>query len=110
MAYRFRHTIFELRIARVVAAGASVTVAAARQMRPCYRDVDSLALLVSEEIPDTGECEPEFRIWPRPDLSGDDIRRPKSGSRGVGNPRKMFRLGSAAEQDTKAHPVGDSLQ
>lgn len=94
----------------MVAAGASVTVAAARQMRPRYRAVDSLALLVSEEIPDTGECEPEFRIWPRPDLSGDDIRRPKSGSRGVGYARKMFRLGSAAEQDTKAHPVGDCLQ
>ena len=77
---------------------------------PGCRAVNSLALLVSEEIPDTGECEPEFRIRPRPDLSGYDIRRLESGSRGVGNPRKMFRLGSAAEQDTKAHPVGDRLQ
>jgi hypothetical protein len=67
-------------------------------------------LLVSEEIPDTGECEAEFRIWPCTDLTGDDIRRLKSSSRGVGNTRKMFRLGSAAEQDTKAHPVGYSVQ
>ncbi len=66
-----------------------------------------LALLLSEEVPDTSECEPEFRIWPRPDLSGDDIRRPKGGSRGIGGTRKMFSLGSAAEQDTKTRPVGD---
>ena len=77
---------------------------------PGCRAVNSLALLVSEEIPDTGECEPEFRIWPSPDLSGHDVRRPESGSRGVGNLCKMFRLGLAAEQDTKAHPVGNSVQ
>ncbi len=60
---------------------------------------------MSEKTADAGECEPEFRIWPGPDFSGDEIRRPKSGSRGVGDTRKMFRLGAAAEKDTKAHPV-----
>jgi hypothetical protein len=51
-----------------------------------------------------GECEPEFRIRPCPGLRSDNIRLLKSGSRGVGDTRKMFRLGAAAEQDTKAHP------
>ncbi len=59
-------------------------------------------LPVSKEIPETREGEPEFRIRPGPDLSGDHTRRPKRGARGVGNPRKMFGLGSAAEQDTEA--------
>ena len=67
-------------------------------------------MLVSEKIPDTGECEPEFRIRSRPDLRGDNIRRLKSSFRGIGNPSKMLRLGSSAEQDTKTQPVGDSLQ
>src|SRR5450755_572376 len=38
---------------------------------------NSLGLVVSEEIPHTGDGEPEFRIWPRPDLRDDNIRRPK---------------------------------
>lgn len=50
-----------------------------------YRCVNLLALLVSEEISDTDECEAEFRICPRPELRRNDIRRPKSGSRGFGN-------------------------
>jgi len=47
-------------------AGASAMMAMKRiallrvKCDPRYRAVNSLALLVSEEIPDTGECEPEF--------------------------------------------------
>jgi hypothetical protein len=75
-----------------------------------HGDVHLLVLVVPKETPNTSECKPELGIWPGPDLSGDAIRRLKSGSCGVGNPRKMFRLGPCAEQDTEAHPVGDRLQ
>ena len=34
----------------------------------------------------------------------------KRGPRGVGNPRKVFRFGSAAQQDAEAHPVGHCAQ
>src|SRR5205085_11040418 len=49
-------------------------------------------------------------IRSRPDLGGDDIRCLENGSRGARISRKMLRLGSAAEEDSKAHAVGDSLQ
>jgi hypothetical protein len=45
------------------------------QCDPLVGPVNSLTLLVSEKIPDTGECETEFRIRPRPDLGGDHFRR-----------------------------------
>jgi hypothetical protein len=78
-------------------AGRRLGSAAARKKLPGYRAVNSRALLVSKEIPDAGEREPQFGIWPRSDLSGDGVRCPKRGPRVVGNPRKVFRFGSAAQ-------------
>ena len=64
-----------------------------------------LALLMREETPDASECQTQFRIRPRPDLGGDDIGRP-SAALAAWDTRKMLGLGTAAEQDTKTHPVG----
>ena len=75
-----------------------------------HRPIDSRTLLMPEKITDASERETQFGIRPRPNLSGDDGRCRKRGTRGIGNPRKMFRLGSAAEQDAEAHPVGYRAQ
>ena len=59
----------------------------------------------AEEIPNTGDREPQFRIWPRLDFSGDGVRCRKRSVRGGGSSREVFRFDAAAQQDAKAHPV-----
>jgi len=78
-------------------------------MRPAI-GLSTRCRVVREEIPDTGECEPELGIRSRTDRGGDEIRRLKSGPRGVGHARKVLGLGSAAQKDTEAHPVGDRVR
>ena len=81
---------------------------AARRPLSGYRVADSRTLLKAEKIPDARKCETQFRIGPRPDVSSDDVGCRKRGPRGIGNPRDVLRFGSAAEQDSKAHPVRHS--
>jgi len=57
---------------------------------------------------DTRKRETQFGIRSRPNLSGDCVGFRKHGPRVMGRPGEVLRLGSAAEQDPKAHPVGHS--
>ena len=65
---------------------------------------------MADKTPDASECETKFRIWPRPNLSGDNISCRERVFRSIGTRRKVFRLGTAAEQDAKARPVGHGAQ
>ena len=60
---------------------------------------------MADKTPDASECETELRIWPGLDLSGDDVSCRERVFRSIGTRRKVFRLGSAAEQDAEARPV-----
>jgi len=59
-----------------------------------------------EKIPDSSDCQSQFRIRTRSDLVGNDICGLKRRPRGVGNVRKMLGLGAIAKHDAKTHPVG----
>jgi len=59
-----------------------------------------------EKITDTLQRETQFGIRPRSDFSCDYVGFRKCSLRVMGRSGEVLRLGAAAEQDPKAHPVG----
>lgn len=96
---------------RLADAGDLAHSAAAHQPLSSYWAISLRTSLVSEKNPHAGECETQFRIWPRPNLSHNDVGFRKRGARGVGMPRPMFRLatvlssviGSRASRENQCH-------
>ena len=63
-----------------------------------------------EKVLDASECETQFRIQPRPHLTGDDAGFRERGPCGIGRSSEVPRLGTAAEQDAETLWIGHGAQ